>query len=109
MPECRTLDIRQTHYTCAFSDIKDGEPYRERAREHRSWEDPRGNEQPVRPDENPPERRQGKDRDTTRTSARRWLKEAGIQPIAIGRGRTGAIRYRWPDIVAWLESRQHVE
>ena len=47
--------------------------------------------------------------DTTRTSARRWLKEAGIQPIAIGRGRKGAIRYRWPDVAAWLQSRQHVE
>jgi len=47
--------------------------------------------------------------DTTRTSARRWLKEAGIQPIAIGRGRKGAIRYRWADVAAWLGSRQHVD
>jgi len=47
--------------------------------------------------------------DTTRTSARRWLKEAGIQPIAIGRGRRGAIRYRWTEVAAWLQSRQHVE
>lgn len=47
--------------------------------------------------------------DTTRTSARRWLKEAGIQPIAIGCGHKGAIRYRWPEVVAWLRSRQHIE
>ena len=47
--------------------------------------------------------------DTTRSSARRWLREAGIRPIAIGRGAKGAIRYRWCDIEAWLGSRQHVE
>jgi hypothetical protein len=47
--------------------------------------------------------------DTTRTSARRWLKEAGVQPIAVGRGRKGAIRYRWQDVAAWLESRQYVD
>lgn len=47
--------------------------------------------------------------DTTRSSARRWLKEAGIRPISLGRGAKGAIRYRWSEVEAWLESRQYVE
>jgi hypothetical protein len=47
--------------------------------------------------------------DTTRSSARRWLKEAGIRPIALGRGAKGAIRYRWQDVEAWLSSREYVE
>ena len=47
--------------------------------------------------------------DANRSSVRRWLKEADIQPIAIGQGRKGAIRYRWPDVREWLESRQYVE
>ena len=47
--------------------------------------------------------------DTTRSSARRWLKEAGIRPISLGRGAKGAIRYRWADVEAWLKSRQYAE
>jgi hypothetical protein len=47
--------------------------------------------------------------DTTRSSARRWLREAGIRPISLGRGAKGAIRYRWTEVVAWLKSRQYVE
>ncbi len=47
--------------------------------------------------------------DASRSSARRWLKEAGIRPIAVGRGAKGAIRYRWPDVRKWLESLQCVE
>ena len=47
--------------------------------------------------------------DANRSSVRRWLKEADIQPIAVGQGRKGAIRYRWPDVREWLESRQYVE
>jgi len=47
--------------------------------------------------------------DTTRTSARRWLKEAGIKPISLGQGANGAIRYKWKDIELWLRSREHVE
>jgi len=47
--------------------------------------------------------------DTTRSSARRWLKEAGIRPVALGRGAKGAIRYKWQDIETWLESREYVE
>ena len=47
--------------------------------------------------------------DTTRSSARRWLKEAGVRPISLGRGAKGAIRYRWSEVEAWLKSRQHAE
>ena len=39
--------------------------------------------------------------DTTRSSARRWLKEAGIRPVALGRGARGAIR-RDAGGVIWL-------
>jgi hypothetical protein len=47
--------------------------------------------------------------DTTRSSARRWLREAGVRPLSLGRGAKGAIRYRWIEVEAWLRSRQHVE
>jgi hypothetical protein len=46
--------------------------------------------------------------DTTRSSARRWLREAGIRPISLGRGAKGAIRYHWTEVEAWLKSRGHV-
>jgi phage terminase Nu1 subunit (DNA packaging protein) len=45
--------------------------------------------------------------DAHRTSVRRWLQEAGIKPIVLGRGRNGAIRYRWHDIQHWLASREN--
>jgi hypothetical protein len=44
--------------------------------------------------------------DAHRSSVRRWLDAAGVQPIVLGRGRNGAIRYRWRDIEDWLESRE---
>lgn len=44
--------------------------------------------------------------DAHRTSVRRWLDEAGINPIVVGSGRNAAIRYRWSDIELWLESRE---
>ena len=47
--------------------------------------------------------------DTTRSSARRWLKEAGIRPVALSRGAKGAIRYKWKDIEDWLNSLEYVE
>ena len=47
--------------------------------------------------------------DAHRSSVRRWLSEAGINPIAIGRGRKGAIRYRWRDVERWLESLKTVD
>ncbi len=47
--------------------------------------------------------------DAHRSSIRRWLNEAGIKPIVLGRGRNGAIRYRWEDIDSWLESRQYID
>ena len=47
--------------------------------------------------------------DAHRSTVRRWLREAGIRPIAIGRGVNGAIRYRWADVQAWLDSLDTVE
>ncbi len=47
--------------------------------------------------------------DAHRSSVRRWLREAGIRPIALGRGRNGAIRYRWRDVEAWLDSLETIE
>ncbi len=47
--------------------------------------------------------------DAHRGSVRRWLREAGIQPIAIGRGRNGAIRYHWKEIETWLASLERVD
>ena len=37
-----------------------------------------------------------------------YMSEAGIQPIALGRGPNGTIRYRWSDVKAWLESLEYV-
>ncbi len=45
--------------------------------------------------------------DAHRSSVRRWLQEAGIRPIVLGRGKNGAIRYRWCDIENWLDSREN--
>ena len=42
--------------------------------------------------------------DASRSTVRRWLREAGIRPLAIGNGPKGAIRYRWSDIKAWVAS-----
>lgn len=47
--------------------------------------------------------------DADRSSVRRWLKDANINPVVLGRGRNGAIRYRWRDVEAWLDSRETVE
>lgn len=47
--------------------------------------------------------------DADRSTVRRWLKAAGIEPVAIGRGRNGAIRYRCQDIQQWLNSLEHVK
>jgi hypothetical protein len=47
--------------------------------------------------------------DAHRSSVRRWLQEAGIRPIALGRGRNGAIRYKWCDIQDWVESRTYAD
>lgn len=47
--------------------------------------------------------------DAHRSSVRRWLQQAGIHPIGIGKGRNGAIRYRWPDIQKWLDSLDYVD
>ncbi|MCH7720065.1 MAG: hypothetical protein IH988_03625 [Planctomycetes bacterium] len=47
--------------------------------------------------------------DADRTSVRRWLKDAGVSPVVLGRGRNGAIRYRWCDVEEWLESLEEVQ
>ena len=47
--------------------------------------------------------------DAHRSSVRRWLQEAGIRPIVLGRGRNGAIRYKWCDIQQWIDSRGRTE
>ena len=47
--------------------------------------------------------------DAHRGSIRRWLRDAGIRPIVLGRGRNGAIRYRWNEIEAWLASLERVD
>lgn len=46
--------------------------------------------------------------DAHRSSVRRWLQEAGIKPLVLGRGRNGAIRYLWTDVQRWLESLERV-
>ena len=47
--------------------------------------------------------------DAHRSSVRRWLQQAGIRPIVLGKGRNGAIRYKWRDIQEWIESRDPAE
>jgi hypothetical protein len=47
--------------------------------------------------------------DAHRSSVRRWLQEAGVKPVVLGRGRNGAIRYLWRDVERWLESLQQVD
>lgn len=47
--------------------------------------------------------------DAHRSSVRRWLREAGINPIAMGNGQNGAIRYRWSDVKAWLAALREAE
>ena len=44
--------------------------------------------------------------DAHATTVRRWLREAEIQPVVVGRGRAGAIRYRWREVASWLETLQ---
>ena len=44
--------------------------------------------------------------DAHRSSVRRWLQQAGIRPVVLGKGRNGAIRYKWRDIQEWIESRE---
>jgi uncharacterized protein YggL (DUF469 family) len=46
--------------------------------------------------------------DAHRTSVRRWLADAGIKPLVLGRGRNAAIRYRWRDVERWLETREEL-
>lgn len=47
--------------------------------------------------------------DAHRSSVRRWLTDAGIRPVVVGRGRNAALRYRWQDIERWLETREEID
>ncbi len=47
--------------------------------------------------------------DAHRTSVRRWLNEAGVNPVVLGRGRNGALRYRWRDVEDWLDALDEVQ
>ena len=47
--------------------------------------------------------------DAHRSSVRRWLRQAGIQPIALSDAKNGAIRYRWVEIERWLATREPVD
>ena len=47
--------------------------------------------------------------DAHRSSVRRWLQQAGIRPIAFGRGRNGAIRYKWREVRDWMESQGYTD
>ncbi|HSW02231.1 MAG TPA: helix-turn-helix domain-containing protein [Sedimentisphaerales bacterium] len=47
--------------------------------------------------------------DAHRSSVRRWLQQAGIRPVVLGKSRNGAIRYRWRDVQEWIESRQSAD
>jgi transposase len=42
--------------------------------------------------------------DAHRSTVRRWLGEAGIQPVVLGKGPKGAIRYRWAEVHAWVDA-----
>ena len=46
--------------------------------------------------------------DADRSSIRRWLDEAGVNPIAMGNGPRSAIRFKVSDIETWLNSRPKV-
>ena len=41
--------------------------------------------------------------DCHRETVRRRLRQAGIDPVALGRGKNGAIRYRWPEVEEFVE------
>jgi hypothetical protein len=47
--------------------------------------------------------------DAHRSSVRRWLTQAGIKPVSLGKGKNGAIRYKWEEVKSWLDSMEHIE
>ncbi len=47
--------------------------------------------------------------DCHRRSARRWLDEAGISPLALGSGPKGGIRYLWSEVEPWIEGLKRVK
>lgn len=46
--------------------------------------------------------------DADRSTVRRWLRDAGISPVVVGRGRNAAIRFDAHAVRAWLQSRQRI-
>ena len=46
--------------------------------------------------------------DCHRETARRRLREAGIQPVALGRGKNGAIRFRSSEVEEFVARLEHV-
>src|SRR5438045_2309026 len=46
--------------------------------------------------------------DAHRGSVQRWLTEAEIKPLALGKGSKGAIRYDLAEVEAWLQKRIRV-
>lgn len=47
--------------------------------------------------------------DAHRSSVRRWLTDAGVRAVLVGRGRNAAVRYRWQDIERWLETLEEID
>jgi hypothetical protein len=47
--------------------------------------------------------------DANRSTVRRWLAQADIHPVVLGRGRNGAIRFYWRDVVEWLTSQEEID
>lgn len=43
---------------------------------------------------------------TSRKSARRWLREAGVRAFVLGSGSNGTVRYDGADVERWLLSRK---
>ena len=43
--------------------------------------------------------------DANRSAVRRWLRDAGIKPVVVGRGRNASIRYDIKDVEAWMQGR----
>ena len=41
-----------------------------------------------------------------RETLQRWRRDAGLPYVPLSAGRRAHVRYIWPDVVAWLRSRQ---
>jgi hypothetical protein len=47
--------------------------------------------------------------DADASSVRRWLAEAGVPAVVMGKGRHAAIRFRLEDVETWLKSRERIQ